>query len=170
MLAPTSTPEPAFSPPIVHQPAAGGGASFAELTAFLREEREEAKAERASMEAKMEQQRKGLEAKLQAQDAKIAELTAPAPVAISEDELVALQGRIGSLHVAKLLSDEELYSLEDLVADYVDLQATVAQVITEQMLLSSPFVVASRLHRLVQLSTSMAGDAAFARQARRKFI
>ena len=118
----------------------------------------------------MEQQRKGLEAKLQAQDAKIAELTSPAPVAISEDELVALQGRIGSLHVAKLLSDEELYSLEDLVADYVDLQATVAQVITEQMLLSSPFVVASRLHRLVQLSTSMAGDAAFARQARRKFI
>ena len=118
----------------------------------------------------MEQQRKGLEAKLQAQDAKIAELTSPALVAISEDELVALQGRIGSLHVAKLLSDEELYSLEDLVADYVDLQATVAQVITEQMLFSSPFAAASRLHRLVQLSTSMVGDAAFARQARRKFL
>ena len=169
--APTPTPEPAFSPSMSSSaPTVGGGASFAELTAFLREHREEAKAERASMEAKMEQQREGLEAKLQAHDAKIAELTAPAPVAISEDELMALQGRIGSLHVAKLLSDEELYSLEDLVADYVDLQASVAQVITEQMILSSTFATAGKLHRLARLSTSMTGDAAFARQAKRRFL
>ena len=56
------------------------------------------------------------------------------------------------------------------MADYVDLQASVAQVITEQMILSSTFATAGKLHRLARLSTSMTGDAAFARQAKRRFL
>ena len=35
-----------------------------------------------------------------------AEMMAPAPEAISEEQLSALQGRLESLHVTKLLADE----------------------------------------------------------------
>ena len=67
---------------------------------------------------------------------------------------------------------QELFALEDLVADYVELKmSTPGQLITEQMLHASPWVTAaSKLHKLVGLSAAMAGDAAFARQARRKYL
>ena len=67
---------------------------------------------------------------------------------------------------------QELFALEDLVADYVELKmSTPRQLITEQMLHASPWVTAaSKLHKLVGLSAAMAGDAAFARQARRKYL
>ena len=42
--------------------------------------------------------------------------------------------------------------------------------ITEQMLHSAPFESASKLHKLVRLSMAMEGDAAFARQVRRKYV
>ena len=45
------------------------------------------------------------DAKLEAKDAAIAELMAPAP-AVSEGELAALQARLEGLHAAKLLTDE----------------------------------------------------------------
>jgi hypothetical protein len=61
--------------------------------------------------------------------------------------------------------------LEDLMADYVELKASVASgLITEQMIHSAPFKAASKLHKLVQLSTAMEGDASFARQTRRKYL
>jgi hypothetical protein len=74
--------------------------------------------------------------------------------------------------VTKLLSDEELFALEDLIADYVELTASVTDgVITREMIYSLPTVaVASKLDKLVSLSAAMSGDAAFARQARRKFL
>ena len=58
-----------------------------------------AKADRAEMEAK-------LEAKDAKMEAKIAELPAPAPAAISDGQVAALQARIEALNAAKLLSDE----------------------------------------------------------------
>ena len=63
---------------------------------MFREQREEIKADRAEPEAKME-------ARLQQQRA---ELTAPAPAAISEEQVAALQARLEGLHTAKLLTDE----------------------------------------------------------------
>jgi len=61
--------------------------------------------------------------------------------------------------------------LEDLMADYVELKASVASgLITEQMIHSAPFKAASKLHTLVQLSTAIEGDAPFARQTRRKYL
>jgi hypothetical protein len=88
--------------------------------------------------------------------------------AVSDDELTALQTRLVSLHAAKLLQDEELFVLEDLIADFVELGGTV----TKEMLISTgapAFEAAAKLHKLVLLSEKMPGDAAFARQARRKF-
>jgi DNA repair exonuclease SbcCD ATPase subunit len=93
---------------------------------------DEAKADRAAMEARLEakdtkmeaklaEQRQEMEAKLEAtyakaaeekanmeakMEAKVAELTAPAPAAISDDQVAALQARLEALNAAKLLSDE----------------------------------------------------------------
>ena len=116
-----------------------------------------------------------MERQRQEMEAKIAALTpAPPAEAVSEEQLVTLQARLESLHSAQLLSDAEVYSLEDAVADYVELKASMAgQVITEDLIYSSVAQAcgaASRLHKLVTLSGSMAGDAAFARQLRRKFV
>jgi small-conductance mechanosensitive channel len=184
----------------------GGGGSLSEISSFFKEQREEARAERAEltrelkqqqreMESRLdakdvkleqqrkqaEQQRKEMEAKIEQQQATIhqqellrAELSAaPAPVpAITEEQLAALQARIEGLHLTKLLADDELFALEDLIADYVELTMSVAdRVITREMIYSlQTIAVASKLDQLVGLSAAMAGDAAFARQARRKFL
>ena len=62
--------------------------------------------------------------------------------------------------------------MEDLVADYLEIKlSTPGQRITEQMITASPpHAPASKLHRLIGLSTAMAGDAGFARQVRRKYL
>ena len=122
--------------------------------------------QRMEMEAKMEQQRKEMDIQ---QAALKADLTAPPAAAITDEELTALQARIEGLHVTKLLTDEELFALEDLIADYVELTMSVTdRVITREMIYAMP--AASKLDKLVGLSAAMAGDAAFARQARRKFL
>ena len=78
-----------------------------------------------------------------------------------------------SLHSAELLTDEELYMLEDTVADWVALKASMAgKTITAAMIygpLARTCSTASSLHQLVSLSASIVGDAAFARQIRRSF-
>jgi hypothetical protein len=117
----------------------------------------------------LQQQRKEIEAtKMDAKDARIAELTPVA--AISEEQLTTLQARLERLHVAKLLTDDELYSLEDFVADYVELTITMAKggVITKEMAWAIP--AAGKAEKLVGLSAAMAGDGAFCRQIRRKFL
>ena len=154
---------------------------------------QEAKAEKAEMEAKMEQQHATSKAEMEQQQAALkdemtqqqatlkaeidalkAELTpAPPAPAITQEQLTALQSRIESLHVAKLLADEELYALENLIADYVELTISMidGRVITRETIYSLATVAAaSKLDKLVGLSAAMVGDAAFARQARRKFM
>ena len=64
-------------------------------------------------------------------------------------DLLALQARLETLHAAKLLADEELYAVEDIIAEEDDADGRVAALIT--------------------LSGKMAGDGAFARQLRRKY-
>ena len=68
---------------------------------------------------------------------------------------------------------QELYALEDIVADYAELKASVTEVITEQMLYSSlgpSLGAASKLHKLCNVSGTMAGDAAFARQVKHRHL
>ena len=94
--------------------------------------------------------------------------------AISDDELAALQARFESLHAAQLLTDEELYASEDLCADFVELQASVLDggVLTMDAIFRAVrhTPAALQVYKLVRLSGSMASDAAFARQLRRKFL
>ena len=137
-----------------------GGLLVSEMVSFMREERQ-------TMVVAMERQRQELEEHL-------AKVATPPTEAVSEEALALLQARLESLHSAKLLSDAELYSLEDAVADFVELKASMAgQPITQAMIyapLARSCCTASKLHKLVNLSASMVGDAAFARQIRRKFV
>ena len=70
-------------------------------------------------------------------------------VRVRDQQLVALQSRLESLHAAKLLADEELFAVEDIIAD-CDAED-------------------DRVSALVTLSSKMAADKAFARQLRRKY-
>ena len=89
----------------------------------------------------------------------------PPAEAISEMQLDALRSRLEALHTAKLLSDEELGSLEDVVADFIHLRALVEAVTMELVHTNS---VAGKAHMLVSLSEGLPKDAMLARQARRK--
>ena len=68
---------------------------------------------------------------------------------LRDQELVALQARLDALHQAKLLGDEEVFAVEDIIAD-CDAQD-------------------DRVSALLSLSAKMATDKAFARQLRRKY-
>ena len=100
---------------------------------------------------------------------KLREEMKPAPPreAISQGQLAALQTRLEALHAAQLLTDDELYALEDMVADYLDLKASVGIVSLDVMQASEN---TERLLKLVVLSEGLGADAALARQARRKFV
>ena len=79
-----------------------------------------------------------------------------------------LQVRLEALHEGGLLSDDELGSLEDTVADCYEFKAALPQgVATLELIHTNP--QATKAFKLVTLSEGMAKDKAFARQAKRKF-
>ena len=86
---------------------------------------------------------------------------------ISDDELAALQQRLEQLHAAKQLSDDELFTLEDVLTDFIEVRAAAGGVITRDML--TIHSNAAKMHKLISVSAGVAGDAMFARQLRRKF-
>ena len=118
------------------------------------------KEERQITESKMEALRQEQQAKMERMDAKQrAEMDTLREAATKADQaaakadqmrdLLALQSRLETLHASKLLADEELYAVEDIIAEEDDADGRVAALIT--------------------LSGKMAGDGAFARQLRRKY-
>ena len=63
---------------------------------------------------------------------------------------------------------QELYTCEDVCADFVELSATVAGgVVTKEMAIAHEAV--AKIAKLVSLSEHIESDASFARQTRRKF-
>ena len=88
------------------------------------------------------------------------------------DQLAAFQARFGALHTAQLLSDDELYALEDLIGDFCDLRESVApQVLTLEVARSTPgdsFAVVGKLRKLAAAGETFTADAALARQLRRR--
>ena len=93
-------------------------------------------------------------------------LSAPSGL-ISDSQLAELQARLGGLHHAKLVSDDDFGCLEDCVADGIEAMADHAA-LTREAVQSNPAM--SRLHKLIVLSEKMPQDGMFARQARRKFV
>jgi Skp family chaperone for outer membrane proteins len=152
--------------------------SFAEMTAFIREERAFRESQRQEWEAKLEAQRQEWEAKLEAQrqewEAKLetqlqereatlqkawtAKLKGQRSRRDASDARV-LQARFEALHTSKLLSDDELYILENLVFDNVQ--------DSERGEEGESHSTVGSLVRLCELATS---DAGLARQLRRKYI
>ena len=147
--------------------------SFSEMVSFMREEREtmvsameKQRHEMAEQtQEKMEQQRVEAEANADRAEAQAkadrADLKARLAHQTHETErqrqlaaLPALQSRLESLHAAKLLTDEELYRLEDIVADSLEEEEDGS---------------GKQVAKLVALSERVTSDAALARQLRRKF-
>ena len=80
------------------------------------------------------------------------------------DQLAAFQARIGALHTAQLLSDDELYALEDLIGDFCDLRESV------EMAHATPkhsLAMMGKLRKLAALAETFADDATLARALRR---
>jgi hypothetical protein len=129
--------------------------------AKLREEAVEARIQTAVQAAK-EQAR--IEAEL-----RIRELTPPAP----NLRLSALQSRLEAMHAAKLLTDDEYFRMDDLVADFLELKASSGGGVAvggEVEAVAEGTEVGGRLLKLMALSEGIAADGSFARQARRKLV
>ena len=146
--------------------------SFAEFAAVLKEQREEAKAERAAMESKLERQaqqakadRAEMEAKIERQrqemERKLREAQPKTAVeALPDEALQRLQARLLSLHDAQLITEEELCVLEDAIADCAEVM----------LAMPASHAAVERVLRMVALGETMKADESFARQLRRKHV
>ena len=123
---------------------------------FMREEREH-------MEAKLEEQRQETTKLRLAMEKRLA----PKEV-ISTEQVDAVTARLEALHAAQLLSDDELFGLEDCVADFVEAKCAVDVTIVTTETVNALRAV-GKVPKLVALSAGMPRDAMFARQLRRKF-
>ena len=93
-------------------------------------------------------------------------LTGSVAARFPAEQLQALEARLGAMHAAQLLSEEELFALEDVIGDFVAAKPAVG-VFALEMVGCNP--AAAQLKQLVALSEGFASDKAFARQARRRF-
>ena len=139
-------------------------------------------AEASELRLEMERLRaEAAEAKLQALELRLSvrelelrlsvrELTPTA--AISEQRLAALQARLEALHKADLLGDDQLYMLEDVVADFVEFESAMggAAVTLEAVHANENARNLLKLVKLVGLSERIASDDAFSRQVKRKCV
>jgi hypothetical protein len=95
---------------------------------MLKEQRDEAKADRAEMEArldakdtKVEQMHQDMQVRIDQQHADVVAKLAPTQPAeaISREQVVELAARFTRLRAAELITDDEKAVFEDLLADYV---------------------------------------------------
>ena len=157
--------QPSSAPLAVTTQLQGSGGSFEEMTSFLneqqdkfvsllREERETAERHRHEMETKLDEQRRETQ--------QVREV-ASAMSCVSEAQLELLQTRLDALHQAKLLTDDEVFKLEDCVAEFIECRSSLT-VAAAQM-----GAAAEQVKKLVGLSEGVAKDGMLARQLRRKF-
>jgi hypothetical protein len=113
-------------------------------------------------EARFEQQRQEIEKMREA-----ASVKAEAQVVkscVSEAQLEALQTRLDALHEAKLLTDDEVFKLEDCVAEFIECRSSLTVAVAEIG------AAAEQVKKLVGLSEGVAKDGMLARQLRRRFV
>ena len=117
----------------------------------------EAKTEREAFSAQVEQ--------LQAQVDAAVEVRARS----EERQLAALQARLESMHGAKLISDDELARIEDAISEFIVEGETARSGASSERASGGPISgEGGEVSKLMMLSKRMAGDAAFARQLRRR--
>ena len=125
---------------------------MAEAKAEMEAQRAEAKLEMEAQRLENDQLRTEVtEASVRAEmQAKVDEAAA---ARLRDQQLVALQSRLEALSAAKLLSDDELFAVEDVIGDS-----------------SGEASGDDQVTMLLALSARMATDSAFARQLRRKVV
>ena len=123
--------------------------------------------QRHALELKLEEQRRESEAKAQQLQRELEQLrvesAARPPLAvdkIDEEQLAALQSRLQSMHGAKLLTDDELFCLEDAIVDCIEVMPTA----------SASAVEVEKVARMVLVSSKVQSDSTLARQLRRKLL
>ena len=137
----------------------GGGeprGSFVDIIAFMREEREHMRQIMLDSEKQRQRQQQEYEKIIE----QLKERPKPAAEVIDEGQLAALQTRLQSLHDAKLLTDEELFALEDLIVDCIEVMPSAS--------MSTPAV--EKVARMLLVASKVGGDGMLARQLRRKFL
>ena len=80
-------------------------------------------------------------------------------------ELRARDARIEQLRAGQLLSDEDVFAVEDLIGDFIELQASVPLVTAE---MAHTHRAVGMVLKLVLLSEGLAADGSLARQLQRK--
>ena len=157
-LVPSAPDHASFSPSLQLAPqSVGSTGNFAEMSALYKDMRQDFRDE--------------MLVTLQAAEVKMA---APPPQAlISAEALAALQARLESLHSAQFLTDAQLFKLEDLCGDYLELHTTVEGGKTTSTSFSSlagqNFAAVTNLQKVIGLAAKISSDAAFARQPLRKY-
>ena len=123
--------------------------------------------QRHALELKLEEQRRESEAKAQQLQRELEQLqvesAARPPLAvdkIDEEQLAALQSRLQSMHGAKLLTDDELFCLEDAIVDCIEVMPTAG----------ASAVEVEKGARMVLVSSKVQSDSTLARQLRRKLL
>ena len=130
--------------------------------------REEMKAEKEEMKVEKEEMRAELKAKAKAEKEELRRELAPTPV-VTDEQLAALEARLEALHAAQLISDDELFVLEDCIADFLEAKATFGlEAVTAEV--ASAHRAVGKVHKLVVLSEGVPRDPMLARQLRRKFV
>ena len=146
---------------------ASAGGVIELIMAESREVRRQAEADRAAMKADVD--------RLVALHREEIAARSPKEV-VTPKQLTSVQARLEALRAAELLSNEEFFTLEDLVGDCIELSASVG-LITREMVFghhadtpSQRFGIVAKVNTIVRLSSQMVSDAGFARQLRRKFV
>ncbi len=127
------------------------GATIGEIAALIEQQQDR-------MIRLLAEQQDRMEAKMEAQREEMRVRTASE--VISEEQLATLQARLQALQDAQLLTKDEVCTIEDAVADCIELMPATASTVP---------AVANVL-KMVALSERIAADGSFARQLRRKFI
>jgi hypothetical protein len=123
--------------------------------------RKEAEAQKREADEKMEQMRETSEAcSVSLQCLQLAS----AKSCVSEAQLEALQARLDALHQAKLLTDDEVFKLEDCVAEFIECRSSLTVAVAQMG------AAAEQVTKLVGLSEGVAKDGMLARQLRRRFV
>ena len=153
----------------------------AKMETRMEEQRQQMQEQRQQMQEQMQEQRQQLQEQMQEQrqqmqeqmqeqrqrmQEQIEELKAPQE-AISARQVEALTARLQALHAAQMLSDDELFAMEDCVADFLEAKASYGVLTLEAV---HAHRALSKVHKLLALGEGMADDAMFARQLRRKFV
>ena len=150
------------------------GASLMEVSAFMTEQlrtqigeqRAHDEAQRQKVEAQLEAQRRDYDSKLREHEAKLrdCEAKAQAKTCATDDQLERLQERFDALHQAKLLTDDEIFALEDRPTDFIECRSSVTVSPGEMG------AAAESVRKLVGICEAVSKDGMLARQLRRKFL